>query len=265
MTTQEQHLSDLEQIKKFRLLDDDFMNKFFEEQPQLVAFVLRIILNDETIEVKEHLSQTQYVIKGLQGHDIALDIHAVSENLSEYNVEVQRSKLGAAARRARRNHSFMDANCKNPGKYGINLPESYVIVFTETDIHKGKKPMYVVRKTMDGITPYDDGSHTVYINGAYKGTDTELGKLIHDFRCTEAKEMFFSNLADRARYLKETEEGVANMCEYMEKRVDEAKNAMILNMFKEKCTVEFIAKISEKSIEYVSNIGKNNGFIVNAN
>ena len=138
MTTQEQHLSDLEQIKKFRLLDDDFMNKFFEEQPQLVAFVLRIILNDETIEVKEHLSQTQYVIKGLQGHDIALDIHAVSENLSEYNVEVQRSKLGAVARRARRNHSFMDANCKNPGKYGINLPESYVIVFTETDIHKGK-------------------------------------------------------------------------------------------------------------------------------
>ena len=39
---------------------------------------------------------------------------------------------------------------------------------------------------------------------------------MHDFACTEAKEMFYQVLADRARYFKEDEKGVTIMCKAIE-------------------------------------------------
>ena len=62
---------------------------------------------------------------------------------------------------------------------------------------------------------FDDGEHILYVNGAYEG-ETDLGKLMHDFRCIDPADMNFQTLADRARYFKESEEGVQNMCKVIE-------------------------------------------------
>ena len=43
----------------------------------------------------------------------------------------------------------------------------------------------------------------------------ELGRLMHDFRAKEAKEMQAGALADRVHELKETEKGVEHMCKEM--------------------------------------------------
>lgn len=40
--------------------------------------------------------------------------------------------------------------------------------------------------------------------------------LLHDFACMEAKDMYYQVLADRVRYFKEDEKGVAVMCKAME-------------------------------------------------
>lgn len=45
-----------------------------------------------------------------------------------------------------------------------------------------------------------------YENGAYQG-DSDIGKLMHDFRCTDASDMNFVLLAGRTRYLKENPKG----------------------------------------------------------
>ena len=49
----------------------------------------------------------------------------------------------------------------------------------------------------------------------------ELGRLMHDFRVKEAKEMRVGALAGRVHELKETEKGVEHMCKEMEQLYDE--------------------------------------------
>ena len=46
--------------------------------------------------------------------------------------------------------------------------------------------------------------------------ETALGKLMHDFACTNTKDMYYEVLADRVHYFKEDEKGVAVMCKAME-------------------------------------------------
>ena len=54
-----------------------------------------------------------------------------------------------------------------------------------------------------------------------KDDGSELGRLMHDFRAKEAKEMQAGALADRVHELKETEKGVEHMCKEMEQLYDE--------------------------------------------
>ena len=60
------------------------------------------------------------------------------------------------------------------------------------------------------------------MNGEYRG-DSDVGKLMHDFNCTSASDMQIDLLAQRTRYLKETPEGVSEMCKEMEKMRDKSR------------------------------------------
>ena len=62
----------------------------------------------------------------------------------------------------------------------------------------------------------------LYVNGEYRG-DSDVGKLMHDFNCTDAGDMQIDLLAQRTRYLKETPEGVSEMCKEMEIMRDKSR------------------------------------------
>ncbi|MDO4804365.1 MAG: hypothetical protein Q4A32_06060 [Lachnospiraceae bacterium] len=70
--------------------------------------------------------------------------------------------------------------------------------------------------------PFDDGEHIIYVNGEDKDTSAALGKLMHDFFCTDPDDMHYKELADKVRYFKEDEKGVAAMCKVMEDMRNEA-------------------------------------------
>jgi len=53
--------------------------------------------------------------------------------------------------------------------------------------------------------------------------NSDIAKLMHDFRCSDADDMKLKLLADRTRYFKETKEGVSYMCKINEKMRNEAK------------------------------------------
>ncbi len=57
----------------------------------------------------------------------------------------------------------------------------------------------------EGNELFGDGSHIIYVNGKYRGND-EVGKLMHDFSCTNPDDMNYETLAKRARYFKQDEE-----------------------------------------------------------
>lgn len=57
--------------------------------------------------------------------------------------------------------------------------------------------------------------YIIYVNSQIKD-ETALGKLMHDFACTNTKDMYYEVLADRVHYFKEDEKGVAVMRKAME-------------------------------------------------
>ena len=62
--------------------------------------------------------------------------------------------------------------------------------------------------------------------GANKDETTPLGKLMHDFFCTNPDDMYYKVLAERVRYFKENDEGVNTMCRVLEEmRFKAAKEA----------------------------------------
>lgn len=221
------HAEDLQRLRGFRLLDDDFMNKVFEDKA-CAEFLLQIILQRTDLRVQR--VHGQHDIKNLQGRSVRLDILAVDEADRVYNIEVQRSDKGAGVKRARYNSSLIDANVTEPGDEYEKLNETYVIFITEHDVLDGSHPIYHIDRTVrETGALFGDESHILYVNAQIKD-DTALGQLMHDFSCTSAEEMHYQILADRVRYFKEDTEGVATMCKTMEDmRNEAAREAAKLN------------------------------------
>ena len=97
-----------------------------------------------------------------------------------------------------------------------DLPITYTIFITENDIFGQDIPIYAIeRMNMQTGQPFDDGEHILYVNGAFRD-DSDIGRLMHDFGCSDPDDMYFQPLADRARYYKETPEGVSAMCKAMD-------------------------------------------------
>lgn len=175
---EQKHVEDLERIRGFRLMDDDFMSKVFEDK-SCAALLLRIILNRDDLTVQE--VHGQHDLKNLQGRSVRLDILALDSANRAYNVEIQRSDRGAGAKRARYNSSLLDANLTHSGDSYSDLNETYIVFITERDILKRGLPIYhidrVVRETGD---IFEDEAHIIYVNSQIKD-ETALGKLMHDF------------------------------------------------------------------------------------
>lgn len=242
-------------IKEFRLLDDDFMTKVFENDYECTELILHIIMQNKDLQVKE--THTQYSIKSLAGRSARLDIYAVDSTGKKYNIEVQRADRGAAAQRARYNSSLLDANSLLPGMDFNSLPETYVIFITERDMIGQGEPIYhidrVIRETGKA---FGDGAHIIYVNGAYRG-DTPIGRLMHDFACKNPDEMYFNILADKARYFKEDEKGVADMCKIMEDLIEEEKKEIALNLLRDgKLEKGEIARVCNLTLEQVEELSK---------
>ena len=211
-------------IENFRLMDDTFMSKVFEDK-ECSELLLRVILGRDDLTVVRVVSQ--FELKNLQGRSARLDIYAVDNKGKQYDIEVQRSDEGGNPKRARYNSSLLDTNSLLPGEKCDNLPESYVIFITEHNVLNGGKPLYTINRTISEMNNaiFADESHIIYVNGEAR-TETALGELMQDFFCNDPDKMHYKVLSRRAGYFKEDKEGVDTMCklmeDYAEKRAKEA-------------------------------------------
>ena len=211
----------LEQIKQFRLMDDDFFRACFQDDIKGAEFILRIIMNKPDLRVIK--SNTQHDAKNLRGHSVILDVFAEDSEGKRYDIEVQRDDDQAIPKRARYNSSLMDAQLLPPSHDYSLLPHSYVIFITENDVLEKGLPIYHIERIITETgEPFDDASHIIYVNGAYVD-DSALGKLMHDFRCTNPSEMEYPFLQEKTKYIKETETGVTHLSKFMEEIRAEGK------------------------------------------
>ena len=253
----QKHQEDLQRLRGFRLLDDDFLTKCFEGDTASIELVLQIVLEKSDLKVLD--VHTQVFVENLLNRSVRLDILATDSTGAKLNVEVQRSDKGAGRKRARYNSSMMDANLLKKGEDFDKLPEVWVIFITENDVMGKGLPLYPIERCFLGIgEKFEDGSHILYVNGAYRG-DTPVGKLMHDFSCTNAADMYYGTLADRVRFFKESKEGIEIMCRAMEdmrnQTLKEGMKEVALRMLAAgKYALEEIVNISGLSLEEVKQL-----------
>mgnify|MGYP000805077053 CR=1 FL=1 len=253
----QKHQEDLQRLRGFRLLDDDFLTKCFEGDTASIELVLRIVLEKPDLKVLD--VHTQVFVENLLNRSVRLDILATDSTGAKLNVEIQRSDKGAGRKRARYNSSMMDANLLKKGEDFDQLPETWVIFITENDVMAKGLPLYPVERCFLGTgEKFEDGSHILYVNGAYRG-DTPIGKLMHDFSCTDAADMYYGTLADRVRFFKESKEGIEIMCRAMEDMRNQTLKEGAINSAKRMLadgilTLEKIAEYAGLSLDEVKKL-----------
>lgn len=120
-------------------------------------------------------------------------------------------------------------------------------------------PLYSIERCFLGTgEKFEDGSHILYVNGAYRG-DTPIGKLMHDFSCTNAEDMHYRILADRVRFFKESKEGIEIMCRAMEDMRNQTLKEGAINSAKRMLadgilTLEKIAEYAGLSLDEVKKL-----------
>lgn len=264
-----QHQKDLERLKKLRPIDDDFMRGMLQGQMPLAQFILRIVTSMPDLTLTKF--ETQADLKRVTGaRNILLDAYGTDTQGKKYDLEVQRADAGARPHRARYHSSVMDVENLDAGQDFEELPDTYTIFITEKDFFGKKEPFYLIQN-MNVTTgePFGDGAYILYINGEYRGDDP-IGRLMHDFNCSDPDGMNYSEMAERTRYLKENSEGVKTMCKLMEEMRKEsynegrydACNDIALTLLHEKAPIEMIIKATKLTMEQVQALIRKNNIVM---
>lgn len=200
-------------LKDLTLMSDIFMRNVFKKQ-ECTEYVLQVIMGKSELKVIDQILQKDY--KNLQGRSAILDCVATDSEGEHFNIEIQQDTEGATPKRARYHSALLDMNILNPGQDFSELPETYVIFITKDDILDYDFPIYHIERIIaEADGRFHDGSHIIYVNSK-KQENTELGRLMHDMHCKNADEMYSKILAQRVYELKETQEGMNNMCQEMD-------------------------------------------------
>lgn len=255
----QRHQEDLQRLRGFRLLDDDFLTKCFEGDTECIQLVLRIVLEMPDLIVVD--VRTQVFVENLLNRSVRLDVLATDSTGRKFNIEIQRADRGAGRKRARYNSSMMDANLLQKGEDFEQLPETYVVFITEHDVMAKGLPLYQVERCILATgEKFEDGAHIIYVNGAYRD-EMPIGKLMYDFSCTDPADMHYGVLADRVRFFKESKEGVAIMCKAMEDMRNQTLREGMMEVARRmlaagKYALEEIAEISGLSLDEVKKLQK---------
>lgn len=273
---EQQHREDIERVRKLRPMDDDFLRELLRNNLPLTQAILQIIMQkDDLILIK---AQPQYDLKRSSGaRGLCLDVWAKDSSDRIYNLEIQRRDEGAEPHRARYHSAALDVENLGKGQDFEMLPDTYVIFITENDIFGEGVPFYPVERvnTVTGKS-FNDGEHILYVNGAYNG-DSEIGRLMHDFRCSDPDEMYNEMLAEKTRYLKESTKGMRKMCRILEEMRNEVArevareiaretkiecaNQTALNILNSGMGIEYAAKITGLTPEEVQELAEENDLV----
>ena len=210
---------------------------------------MRIITELNDLEIDPTDYETQYDAKRLIGsRSLILDVHGGDKAGRKYDLEMEKSN--ASPERLEAHISAMVTEHLNAGDDFSDLPIIYVIfvcdhdevgngravnefIYLNSDRFKGSPEIenkITAHESMGGRT------HILLVNGDYKDDESQIGRLIHDLKCTNADDMYYDNLARKTRELKETTKGVETVCAVIEqeRKLSENENTLkiLLNVMK---------------------------------
>ena len=201
-TTPEEYEAAREEILNSCLMDDMYMRQFFDNNIECTQLVLRVIMQQddlivESVEVQKYMPGAEESKRAVQ-----IDVYAVDSKGRHYDIEIQRDNSGAAPERARFCSAMLDVRMLEKKQDFKDIKNSIVILRTERDVLGRSLPLYKIERYINGENLFNDGSKIIYANTSHKDDTTALGKLLHDFLCVNADEMYYEELASRTRFFK---------------------------------------------------------------
>ena len=212
-------------LDRFTLMDDDFFSETLDGKIDAIQFILDTVLGRNDLKVIETKTQREY--KSATKRSIKLDIWAKDVHGRVVDIEIQRADKGIGAKRARIHSSIIDRELLEKGQKFEEVAETFVIFITANDKYNAGCPLYHVDRRIQELDyrEFADEAHIIYVNGAFQDTSHPVGRLMHDFWCSNADDMINDVLAKEVRYMKESEGGRASMCEMMEKMLKKINEA----------------------------------------
>ena len=255
-------------LEQLSLVDDIVFKTALEGNTHAAEEIIHPIIDKPLTVVKMTLQKS---VSSVTSKSFILDMVAVDDQDTVYNVEIQKLSAGASPQRARLHGSYLDKDLLKKGELPPKTPERYVIFITAHDIFKKDLPLY-------HFEMYDrkakillkDGSHIIYADWSNPDENTDLGKLMHDLTCPDPDKMYNKELSKSLKLIKETDEGRMAMKDVMlELREDgraegraegeargraKKEEQIVLTMLKKGLSTDLIAEYTEQTIQYVKDL-----------
>ena len=171
-------------------------------------------MNDPSIEIEEVITQKELKNPVIKSRDIRLDVLCKDKEGNYYNLEVENKIERANPKRARFHMASITTRMLKKNEEFSDIKNTYVLFFTKGDVIKNGERMNDYSYKNKNNQELMDGSYIIYIDTTIED-DTPLGKLAHDFNCTNPDEMYYEQIAKAVRHYK-CEGGEKEMCELVE-------------------------------------------------
>ena len=268
MAKHSSHSRTLEFVQKLRPIDNAFF-PVLGQDPGVMEEILRVILNDDTLTVEKVIAE--YTLPNLPGRGVRLDSFCETGDGHRINVEVQKADDDDHIRRCRYNAAGMTWKEAEKGTRFKDLPDVCVVYITEHDFLRGGRTVYHVDKILrENGSIIDDGSSVIYVNTAVND-GSAISDLMRCFMQKTVNDPRFPRLSEKVHQYKNTEKGAAEMCEELERYIDEiTAELQASNSEKDRALFENSKIISEKDKEIarlnelVASLSKNNSKSANS-
>ena len=154
-------------------------------------------------------------MKVVSGRTIECDIFVLSKDKA-INVEIEKHSFRLKPQRIRYHASVLDCHVSKQSQNFDEMLDIVVIFICEFDpVGKGCPMYHINRQIQESGDIFHDDMQIILVNGSYRADD-EIGRLIHDLKCTNSSKMYSEVLRKKTKYYKEDEEGARIMCEAWE-------------------------------------------------
>ena len=209
-----------------RPIDDIFGKRMLENNLPLAQFMLRIITGDSTMEITE--GHAQHVSSNVDNHKgIITDSYYRDREGNIYVIEFQRKKRSDYIERFSFYQGLIDTSSIDKGEEFSRLKKLSFYVICEDEIFEDGAQVNRIKKIVESNgREYIDNLNLVYLD-ASKWDYSELGMLLHDCLCDSADKMYYEEMAECARRLKEGQEMLYQYSdlidEYVEQQTEEVR------------------------------------------
>lgn len=208
-----------EYIKNLRPIDDVFF-EILAENKEVCEEILRTILKDDKLIVKEVI--TQKSLKNIYGRSVRLDALCILSNGIKCNIEIQRADNDDHQKRVRFNVASIDVKDSKTKEKFAAIKDVYAIYISEFDIFKKGKCIYHVDRILrETGTIVDNGIHEIYVNTAIND-NSDISELMQCFLQTDVNNPKFPKLSQYVTENK-SERGISAMESVLETLLNKAR------------------------------------------